>query len=173
MHFDKFYENNRAEIERIEQLEEDCIYLTLYINHFKYNVYCTIGLLYLKQIALYYNGYEEIEREFKKFGYILNNYKLVKDKIKEMNNKYDNSYWKEKSNQYGDNNFIYYNFCGYFENYVNNKYEEKKIFTVKKDIDDWMEKNSIPTWESYNTTINETFERDFRKYNSWMLHLIK
>ena len=51
MHFDKFYENNRAEIERIEQLEEDCIYLTLYINHFKYNVYRTIGLLYLKQIA--------------------------------------------------------------------------------------------------------------------------
>jgi len=44
MHFDKFYENNRAEIERIEQLEEDCIYLTLYINHFKYNVYCTIGI---------------------------------------------------------------------------------------------------------------------------------
>ena len=30
-----------------------------------------------------------------------------------------------------------------------------------------MEKNSIPTWESHNTTINETFERDFRKYNSW------
>ena len=51
MHFDKFYENNRAEIERIEQLEEDCIYLTLHINHFKYNVYRTIGLLYLKQIA--------------------------------------------------------------------------------------------------------------------------